>query len=75
MKEFVDACKKATGVNIKVDFLPRRPGDYAEVYSDPAKIRRELNWTAQHTDLQKSIQVAWKWQKSRPDGYGVSSAI
>ncbi|XP_057430192.1 probable UDP-arabinose 4-epimerase 3 [Lotus japonicus] len=75
VKEFVDACKKATGVNIKVDFLPRRPGDYAEVYSDPAKIRRELNWTAQHTDLQKSIQVAWKWQKSRPDGYGVSSAI
>ncbi|KEH37130.1 putative UDP-arabinose 4-epimerase [Medicago truncatula] len=72
VKEFVSACKKATGVDIKVDFLPRRPGDYAEVYSDPTKIRRELNWTAQYTDLEKSIQVAWKWQKTRPNGYGSS---
>ncbi|CAN6913857.1 unnamed protein product [Brassica oleracea] len=34
VKEFVEAGKKATGVNIKVDFLPGRPGYYAEVYSD-----------------------------------------
>ncbi|OIV95960.1 hypothetical protein TanjilG_27064 [Lupinus angustifolius] len=75
VKEFVDACKKATGADIKVDFLPRRPGDYAEVYSDPTKILLELNWTAQHTDLKKSLQVAWKWQKAHRDGYGISSAI
>ncbi|CAL0334479.1 unnamed protein product [Lupinus luteus] len=75
VKEFVDACKKATGANIKVDFLPRRPGDYAKVYSDPTKIRLELNWTAQHIDLEKSLQVAWKWQKSHHNGYGISSAI
>lgn len=70
VKEFVEACKKATGVDIKVDFLPRRPGDYAEVYSDPSKILHELNWTAQHTNLQESLQVAWRWQKSHRDGYG-----
>lgn len=69
VKEFVEACKAATGVNIKVDFLPRRPGDYAEVFSDPAKILTDLNWTAQHTDLQKSLEVAWKWQKSHRNGY------
>lgn len=70
VKEFVEACKKATGVDIKVDFLPRRDGDYAEVYSDPRKIKRELNWSAQHTDLQGSLQIAWRWQKSHRDGYG-----
>ncbi|KAJ6950809.1 hypothetical protein NC651_004479 [Populus alba x Populus x berolinensis] len=70
VKEFVHACKKATGVDIKVDYLPRRPGDYAEVFSDPSKINRELNWTAQYTDLQKSLQVAWRWQKSHQKGYG-----
>ncbi|KAL5157984.1 putative UDP-arabinose 4-epimerase 3 [Glycine soja] len=75
VKEFVNACKKATGVDIKVDYLPRRPGDYAEVYSDPSKINRELNWTAQYTDLEKSLQVAWKWQKSHRNGYGILSAI
>ncbi|XP_058196667.1 UDP-arabinose 4-epimerase 1 [Rhododendron vialii] len=69
VNEFVEACKKATGVDIKVDFLPRRPGDYAEVFSDPTKILRELNWTAQHTDLQKSLQVAWRWQKLHRNGY------
>ncbi|XP_058197030.1 UDP-arabinose 4-epimerase 1-like [Rhododendron vialii] len=70
VNEFVEACKKATGVNIKVDFLPRRPGDYAEVFSDPTKIRDELNWTARYTNLQESLEIAWRWQKSHRDGYG-----
>ncbi|KAA8544828.1 hypothetical protein F0562_019612 [Nyssa sinensis] len=70
VKEFVEACKKATGVNIKVEFLPRRPGDYAEVFSNPTKIRDELNWTAQYTNLQESLQIAWRWQKSHSNGYG-----
>ncbi|KAI7980282.1 UDP-arabinose 4-epimerase 1 [Camellia lanceoleosa] len=70
VKEFVEACKKATGVNIKVELLPRRPGDYAEVFSDPTKIKLELNWTAQHTDLQESLRIAWRWQKEHHNGYG-----
>lgn len=69
VKEFVEACKKATGVNIKVDYLSRRPGDYAEVYSDPSKIRDELNWTARFTNLQESLQIAWRWQKTHINGY------
>ncbi|AQL07294.1 NAD(P)-binding Rossmann-fold superfamily protein [Zea mays] len=70
VNEFVDACKKATGVNIKIEYLSRRPGDYAEVYSDPTKINKELNWTARYTDLKESLSVAWRWQKSHPSGYG-----
>ncbi|XP_016683789.1 UDP-arabinose 4-epimerase 1-like isoform X3 [Gossypium hirsutum] len=73
VKEFVEACKKATGVEIKVDYLARRPGDYAEVFSDPTKIRHELNWTAQFTDLQESLQIAWQWQKAHRDGYAAAS--
>ncbi|KAI3836559.1 hypothetical protein MKW92_043249 [Papaver armeniacum] len=75
VKEFVEACKKATGVEIKVEFLERRPGDYAEVYSDPSKINRELNWTAQYTNLQESLQTAWKWQKSHQNGYRRSMSL
>ncbi|CAO2820470.1 unnamed protein product [Amaranthus hypochondriacus] len=70
VKEFVEACKKATGVDIKVDYLARRPGDYAEVYSDPTKIKEELNWTAKYTDLEESLQIAWRWQKAHRNGYG-----
>ena len=75
VKEFVEACKKATGVEIKVDYLPRRPGDYAEVYSDPSKINSELNWTARYTDLQESLKTAWKWQKAHREGYGSPSVM
>jgi len=69
VKEFVEACKQATGKPIKVDYLPRRPGDYAKVYSDPSKIVRELNWTARYTDLKESLQTAWRWQQSHRGGY------
>lgn len=75
MKEFVEACKKATGADIKVEYLGRRPGDYAKVYSDPSKIRNELNWTAQHTDLQQSLQTAWRWQKKHFNGYGTLNTM
>lgn len=75
MKEFVEACKKATGVNIKVEYLARRPGDYAEVFSDPSKINQELNWTAKYTDLQESLRVAWRWQKAHRNGYGTATTL
>ncbi|XP_047341896.1 probable UDP-arabinose 4-epimerase 2 [Impatiens glandulifera] len=69
VREFVQACKKATGVEIKVEYLSRRPGDYAEVYSDPSKIWDELQWKAKYTNLQESLQTAWRWQKSHRNGY------
>ncbi|XP_068302592.1 UDP-arabinose 4-epimerase 1-like [Pyrus communis] len=72
VKEFVEACKKATGVDIKVEYLSRRPGDYAKVYSDPSKVRQELNWTAKYT-LQESLRIAWRWQKLHLNGYGPSN--
>lgn len=68
VKQFVEACKKATGVDIKIDYLSRRPGDYAEVYSDPSKIRRELNWIARYS-LEESLAIAWRWQKVHRNGY------
>eukprot|EP00252_Welwitschia_mirabilis_P001576 TRINITY_DN1145_c0_g1_i2.p1 TRINITY_DN1145_c0_g1~~TRINITY_DN1145_c0_g1_i2.p1 ORF type:complete len:418 (+),score=89.76 TRINITY_DN1145_c0_g1_i2:143-1396(+) len=69
VKEFVEACKMATGVKITVTTLERRPGDYAEVYSDPSKIWRELKWSAKYTNLSESLAQAWRWRKSHPEGY------
>lgn len=69
VNEFVEACKKATGVNVKVEYLGRRPGDYAEVYSDPSKIWNDLSWKAKYTNLEESLAIAWKWQKAHRNGY------
>ncbi|KAG6544414.1 hypothetical protein Mapa_014248 [Marchantia paleacea] len=75
VQEFVEACKKATGVKIDVQYLGRRPGDYAEVYSDPAKIKLELNWTATHVNLTENLAIAWKWRKLHPEGYDNSITL
>ncbi|CAA7394100.1 unnamed protein product [Spirodela intermedia] len=69
VKEFVEACKKATRAEIKVEYLSRRAGDYAMVYSDPSKIKKDLNWSAKYTDVEQSLATAWRWQKSHPNGY------
>ncbi|KMZ62349.1 UDP-glucose 4-epimerase [Zostera marina] len=69
VKEFVEACKKATGKKIRVEYLSRRPGDYALVFSDPTKIQKDLNWTAKYTSLEQSLRTAWRWQKSHQSGY------
>jgi len=50
---------------------PRRPGDIAICYANPAKAKRELCWTAWR-DLQTMMFDAWRWQMKNPDGYGSS---
>ena len=70
VKEFVSACLNVTGRPIKVvEVKERRPGDYAEVYSDPSKIKMELGWVAKNTDLRETLRVAWKWRELHPNGY------
>lgn len=70
VKEFVNACLKVTKKPIKVmEVKERRLGDYAEVYSDPSKIRKQLGWKAQYVNLEETLAMAWKWREAHPDGY------
>ena len=55
------------------DERPRRSGDVAEVYADPALAHRLLGWRAQ-LDLDAMCRDAWRWQSMNPDGFaGMSS--
>ena len=65
----VSAFEKASGKPIPYKIMPRRPGDIAICYADPAKAREELEWTAQR-DLAQMCEDSWRWQKNNPDGYG-----
>lgn len=70
VREFVNACLNVTGAPIRVlEQKSRRPGDYAEVFSDPSKIYRELGWKAKYTDLKESLAMAWRWRRGHPEGY------
>ena len=64
MREFVESCKAVTGQDIDVYFRKEpRPGDYAEVYANVDKIKRELGWSAKYTNLSESLSHAWNFRK------------
>lgn len=67
--DVVTAFEKANGVKVPYSIKPRRPGDIATCYSDPAKAERELGWKAQF-GIEDMCRDSWRWQKNNPDGYG-----
>ncbi len=69
MREFVESCKNVTGVDVDVYYRAEpRPGDYAKVYANVDKIRRELGWVAKYTDLSESLMHAWVFRKKLKSG-------
>ena len=66
--EVVRAFEKAAGIEIPFVMQSRRAGDVAVCYSDPAKAKRELGWTAQY-GIEEMCRDSWNWQRSNPEGY------
>lgn len=66
--DVVHAFEAASGRKIPYTLQPRRPGDIAECWADPAKAERELGWKAQR-DLRAMCEDAWRWQSQNPDGF------
>ncbi|WP_428386922.1 UDP-glucose 4-epimerase GalE [Mucisphaera sp.] len=69
VKQLIDAAKKVTGIDFKVDTGDRRPGDPPMLYADASKIERELGWKAAITDVHDMIESAWNWFKDHTHGY------
>ncbi len=66
--EMVRAFEAASGRPVPYRVAPRRSGDIATCYADPAKAERELGWKAQR-GLDEVMRDAWRWQSMNPDGY------
>jgi UDP-glucose 4-epimerase len=66
--DIVKAYKAATGIDVKYQIDPRRPGDIAECYADPTKAREVLGWTAQY-GIEDMCRDANNWQTKNPNGY------
>jgi UDP-glucose 4-epimerase len=69
VREVIETARQVTGHLIPVKELPRRPGDSARLVASSEKIRRELGWKPEHTNLNDMIGSAWEWHKSHPNGY------
>ena len=66
--EMIKAFGEAWGSPVKYKIAPRRPGDIAQCYADPAKAREVLGWEAER-DLKKMCEDTARWQRMNPDGY------
>ena len=66
--QMLRAFEQASGRAVPYRVAPRRPGDVAQCWSDPAKAAHELGWTAQR-GLAQMMEDAWRWQSMNPDGY------
>ncbi|OQW87328.1 MAG: UDP-glucose 4-epimerase GalE [Rhodoferax ferrireducens] len=68
--DMVQAFEAASGQPVPYQISPRRPGDVAACYADPAYASSLLGWQAQR-DLQTMCADAWRWQSANPNGYSV----
>ena len=68
--ELVKTFEAVNGVPVPYVIAPRRDGDVATCYSNPAKAKELLGWTAQF-GVEDMCRDTWRWQSQNPDGYTV----
>ncbi len=66
--DMVKAFSKACGKEIPYEIKPRRAGDIAMCYADPAKAAKVLGWKAER-GLDEMCEDTWRWQSQNPNGY------
>lgn len=66
--DMVKAFETANGLKVPYVIAPRRPGDLATCYADPAKSAEQLGWRATH-DQNDMCRDTWHWQSQNPNGY------
>ena len=66
--DMVKSFIRVNKVDIPFVIAPRRSGDIAQCYADPAKAEAILGWKAEK-DLDDMCRDSWNWQKKNPNGY------
>ena len=66
--DVVKAFEKANGLKVPYSIKPRRPGDIATCYCNPAKAKAELGWEAEF-GIEDMCRDSWNFQKNNPNGY------
>ena len=68
--DVVRAFEAASGKPVAYKIAPRRAGDIAECYADPALAAELLDWRAER-GIDEMCADAWRWQNSNPQGFDV----
>ncbi len=62
--EVVDAVKRVSGVDFKVDIAPRRAGDPARIVANSQQAREQLGWEPRYDDLATIVGHALAWERA-----------
>jgi UDP-glucose 4-epimerase len=66
--DMVRAFEQASGQPVPYQVAPRRAGDIAACYADPAQALALLGWRAER-GLDAMCTDSWRWQSGNPHGY------
>ena len=66
--EVAKAYERASGRPIPLVYAPRRAGDVAACYADPALAQTLMGWTARR-GLDDMCADSWRWQSLNPQGF------
>ena len=71
--DVIAAVKKVSGVDFKVSFAPRRPGDPAALVAKADKVRAVLGWEPELADLETIVKHAYAWEQRIAPGLAKAS--
>jgi UDP-glucose 4-epimerase len=60
--EAIHSFEKVSGVKLKYEIGPRRPGDVIAIYANNDLARKELGWDPRFS-LDQMMETAWKWEQ------------
>lgn len=66
--DIIQAFENITEKKINYTFAPRRTGDVAENYANPALALKDLDWQTEK-NLHDMVTDTWRWQTKNPQGY------
>ena len=66
--EMLKAFSTVVERDIPYQITPRRAGDIATCYANPAYAKKVLQWEATH-DIHQMCEDSWRWQSNNPNGY------
>ena len=61
--EVIDAVKRVSGTDFRVDFAPRRPGDPAQIVASNERARALIGWQPRRDDLALIVGDALGWER------------
>ena len=67
--EVINAARGVSGQDVKIRFVPRRPGDPACLVADPSEAGKVLDWQPVRSDLPAILRSQWEWNRCHPKGY------